>query len=93
MSDIVPRHTMLVESSAEVYRSSVAEWALFTSCTKFLITESGFSKTSAAYALKPRSTWVFTRPAHGVREVRPTYECPLETPTTTEDLGYSWSGL
>lgn len=94
MSDVVPSHTMRAGSSVGRYQSTVAEWALFTSCDRFVITDSGFSKTSIMYSLSVHNTWVLPRLPFGrVTDVYPTYACPVEAPTDLELFGSSWSGI
>ena len=74
----------------ESYRSSVADWALLTSCDKFIIADSGLSKTAVMYSLKTDSNWLLPRWEVGAT---PTYACPVESPTGILVMGYSWSGL
>lgn len=98
MSDVVPRHTMVAGSSEESYKSTVAEWALFTSCNKFIITDSGFSKTSVMYSLTMHSTWMLPRlpfgpPDYPVYDVFPPFDCLVEAPADVKSIGFSWSGI
>ncbi|CAI5474888.1 unnamed protein product [Closterium sp. Yama58-4] len=84
-TDIQPLHIELQgfsdEERAEAFRSTVAEWLLFTHCNHFIFTESGFSKTAALYSLRRLSAHMMARWADSWRDHSWKDKCDPEEPT------------
>ncbi|CAI5478404.1 unnamed protein product [Closterium sp. Yama58-4] len=98
-TDIQPLHIELQgfsdEERAEAFRSTVAEWLLFTHCNHFVFTESGFSKTAALYSLRRLSAHMMARWADSWRDHSWKDKCDPEEPTRITVLGNTtrWSGI
>ena len=99
ISPIAPTHIELQGDSeqqrAAAFRSTAAEWVLFTHCRAFVFTESGFSKTAALFSLRRMSAWMMARHADGWLGNGWRDSCDPERPTTMAVLGNTtrWSGI
>jgi len=87
-SPVIPQHVAYARvGKRQAVIETVQDWLLFSFCQYYVLANSGFSKTAAAYS-KVRKA-IFRHP----RFMRSSGRCDGRTPYSLEALGTTWSGL
>jgi len=87
-SPVIPQHVAFAKvGKRQAAIDAVQDWLLFSFCEYYVLANSGFSKSAAAYSLVRKA--IFTHP----RFQRAPGRCDGTLPYSLEALGATWSGL
>lgn len=87
-SPLTPQH--MGEVGAPAVLGVVVDWLMFSTCDFYVISESGFAKTSAAFNLRSPRTLVL--PLRWDHDTRVSYQCSGHALDSLLDF-VNWSGL
>lgn len=91
-----PTHTALrqdVPGRILAFKTTAAEWLVYTRCSLYLMTESGFSKTAALYSGRPFSIFLLARKYYQSKRNEWKDVCEPVSPASYTLLGARWSGI